>query len=162
MAKAKEENVSRKRSPLILVVVILLVIIGSAGGAFAISKYVTKTPPSALAQSESQALASKVVMMPLSAFTINLAKTPDDNTPHYIKISLTVSLPDDKAKAALKSKLPIVRDSVISVLSQKSQNDIISTNNDLQTLKNQLKNKINNNVGLPAIQDVYITDMVLQ
>lgn len=101
-------------------------------------------------------------MMPLSTFTINLAKTQDDNTPHYIKISLTVSVPDDKAKAALQGKLPIIRDSVISVLSQKNQNDIISSNNDLQTLKNQLKNKINSTVGLPAILDVYITDMVLQ
>lgn len=160
MAKAKEENITRKSSPLIWVIVILFVIIGSAGGAFAINKFMAKDPKSAAAESEAQA--SKVVMMSLSTFTINLAKTPDDNTPHYIKISLTVSVADEKAKTALQSKVPIIRDSVISILSQKNQNDIIASNNDLQTLKSQLKNKINGNVGLPAVLDVYITDMVLQ
>lgn len=163
MAKSKEAvEGQKKRSVIVPIIIIIIVILGSVGGAIAIDKFMHKEPQSAIAQSESQALASKVVMMPLSTFTVNLAHPQGDNTDHYIKISLSLSVTDDKAQAALKKNLPIIRDSVITVLSQKTQNDIISNTTNLQTLKNQIKNAINNNVGVPAVNDVYITDMVLQ
>lgn len=161
MAKEKEMEAKKSKLPM-MIIIILALIIGLAGGAFGVDKYIHKEPQSALAQSESQVLASKAVMVPLSTFTINLAKTPGDNTDHYIKINLSVAVNDAKAKAALKTKLPIIRDSVITVLSQKNQNDILSNSNNLQTLKNQLKNKINDGMGLDIVNDVYITDMVLQ
>lgn len=162
MAKENKEEETKKSKLPLFIIIILVLIIGLGGGAFAVTKFMHKEPQSALAQSESQVLASKAVMMPLSTFTINLAKTPNDNTDHYIKINLSLALTDDKAKEALKTKLPIIRDGVISVLSQKNQNDILSNSNNLQTLKNEIKNKINANVGINVVNDVYITDMVLQ
>lgn len=162
MAKEnKEEGTKKSKLPLFIIIVVVL-IIGLGGGAFAVTKFMHKTPQNAMDQNESQMLANKAVMMPLSAFTINLAKAPNDNTDHYIKINLSLALTDDKAKEALKSKLPIIRDCVISVLSQKNQNDILSNSNNLQTLKNEIKNKINTSVGVNVVNDVYITDMVLQ
>lgn len=163
MAKEKAEDTPKKSKLPMLIIIIFVLIIGAVGGAFGVNKFMAKKEPqSAQAQSESKILAAKPVMMALSPFTINLSKSEGDNTDHYIKISLSLAVTDDTAKTALKNKLPAVRDSVISILSQKKQSDILENGNNLLTMKNQIKNSINNAVGLQVVNDVYVTDMVLQ
>ena len=68
---------------------------------------------------------------------------------------------DDQAKA-LKKDMPLVRDSMIRVLKPKRAADLLKNNQSIDEVKEQVKEAINKNYGSSIVQEVYVTDFVIQ
>lgn len=148
-----------KRGPrwaIIIPLLLTVMVAAGIGGAFVISQYNAKNT-SPTAQSEA---ASKRRVIPLSRFIVNLASS--GNQDQYIRVSMSLIVASPEEKSALNKQMPLVRDSVITVLSQKKARDILDGGHKLNALKNQIKTAINNAYGAQIVEDVYITDLVVQ
>lgn len=159
--KAAPQEKRGPRWAIIIPLLITVMVAAGIGGAFVISQYNAKnTSPEAQSQAAASEVASKRRVIPLSRFIVNLAS--NGNQDQYIRVSMSVIVATPEEKSALNKQMPLVRDSVIGVLSQKKATDILAGGNKLQSLKNQIKTSINNAYGAQIIEDVYITDLVVQ
>src|SRR5258708_2948686 len=61
------------------------------------------------------------VFFPLESMTVNLQS---DDSMHYLRIGLTLELPDQKAQAALTERMPEVRSHILMLLSAKRPDDL--------------------------------------
>ncbi|WP_162255773.1 flagellar basal body-associated FliL family protein, partial [Liquorilactobacillus vini] len=64
--------------------------------------------------------------------------------------------------SAVKKNQALIRDSVINVLCQKKESDILSGQNAVPQLKQELISTINQNYGKNVVTEIFITDMVIQ
>ncbi|MBM7544702.1 flagellar basal body-associated FliL family protein [Periweissella beninensis] len=153
-----------KRGPrwaIIIPLLLTVMVAAGIGGAFVISQYNAKnTSPTAQSEAAASEAASKRRVIPLSRFIVNLASS--GNQDQYIRVSMSLIVASPEEKSALNKQMPLVRDSVITVLSQKKARDILDGGHKLNALKNQIKTAINNAYGAQIVEDVYITDLVVQ
>lgn len=96
----------------------------------------------------------------MNKFLVNLA-TDGSGSQKYISIKISLVIPKSDASQVKKNNA-LIRDSVINVLRQKRESDILSGENAVPQLKQELKNTINQNYGKNIVSEVFITDMVIQ
>lgn len=101
------------------------------------------------------------ITVPLSEFLLNL-KPVSSNDKSYLRIefSLMVLSPEDEEE--LLAQEAVVRDAVIAILRQKTADTIFSEENGSLTVKTEIKEKINEVIGRVIIEDIYVTNMVMQ
>lgn len=128
-AEAAAPKAGGKKKLLILIVAALVLVLVAGGGAL----YLLKQRQHAALEAEAaggdahaatpQRDPSAVpVFVPLDSFTINLA---DRDTDRYAQISITLELDDPKAEARIKAFMPVVRNNILLVLSQKRAADLM-------------------------------------
>ena len=160
---AEEEKKPRSKKKLLLLVLIGVVVLGGLGGGgwFAYNKFFKKAPPAAEGQApgaEGQAPADQSQMVTLPTFLVNLA---DPLGRRYLKMTLDVEVPDKIVADELNKLMPKVRDSILLLLSSKSYADL-STMESKILLKNEIVDRLNQNMGGAKISRVYITELVIQ
>ena len=101
------------------------------------------------------------ITVPLSEFLLNL-KPVSSNDKSYLRIefSFMVLRPEDEEE--LLAQEAVVRDAVIAILRQKTADTIFSEENGSLTVKTEIKEKVNEIIGRPIIEDIYVTNMVMQ
>lgn len=104
-------------------------------------------------------IASGEKIVPMDKFLVNLAS--DGSSQKYISVNISLVVPSTKAKQ-LKKNTALVRDSVINVLRQKKESDILANANSVPNLKTELINTINQNYGQKIVNQIFITNMVIQ
>lgn len=97
--------------------------------------------------------------IPLEEFIVNLKS--DGTTNSYLKIKLALMYTDEKHGNEINVNMSKIRDSVIANLREKTPSDLLSDESIL-ALKTSIREDINDVVKLVAIQDVYITDIIVQ
>lgn len=97
-------------------------------------------------------------LVSLPTFIVNLA---DPLGRRYLKLALDVEVNDGEAAEDLTGNEAKVRDSVILLLSSKSYQDL-STMESKILLKKEIAERLNQVMGGPKVQRVYITEMVVQ
>jgi flagellar FliL protein len=153
--KADAEGASgggKNKTILFLVVGVLL----GAGVAFGVSKVILgKSTPE---KKEEKKLPEHT--LELDEFVVNLS-----DGSHYAKVTLALGLEKpltggEGGKVEPKLLAPI-RDTVITVLSSKGMNELVS-NEGKEKLKTELKEKLNERLGDEIIKEVYFTSLTLQ
>lgn len=141
-----ERNISKKRSNKLVIVVILLFGICCALGYMIISgKF-----PSNTSNSE------KIYSTSLGEFVVNLA----DQSPTYIKTTITLGYTDKKGDDIITKKLPQIKDCVNKFMLSKTSKDFKSDTIDGSA--EQLIRKINENIGSDLIQHIYFEQIIIQ
>jgi len=100
-------------------------------------------------------------MMNLDAFLVNLA---DKESPRFLKATLRLGLDDEKLGEELTKEgvpLAITRDAVISVLSAKTSEQIVTLEGK-ETLRNEIRTKVNAVLPKGRVTDVFFVDFVVQ
>ncbi len=97
-------------------------------------------------------------LVPLDEFIVNLA---DPNQPRYLKVQISLEIIADKKHKNLEEEKPKLRDAVITVLSQKKYNQLLSAEGKAH-LKEELKMACNNVLGHDKVQEVLFTDFAMQ
>lgn len=166
-----EEGGEKKKSSmkLIIIAVVGLVVLG-AGGFFG-WKFFFAAPdkPKDQAAVEEQkakegegkeAAATKPgTVLNLQPFIVNLA---DPSGKRYLKLSLAVDAKDEKLKAELEARMPMIRDSILLLLTSKSYSDISTVAGKIR-LRNEILKIINKAlVGVGGVHAVYFTEFVVQ
>ncbi|MFT8406989.1 MAG: flagellar basal body-associated FliL family protein [Liquorilactobacillus sp.] len=157
---AKEEGRPKKKKWFIIVLLILiLAIVGGIAGDYFANKVLNKTKVEKKI-TQTGGIASNQELISLNKFLVNLA-SDSSNSQQYISIKISLVVAKDNAKRA-KKNVALIRDSVINVLRQKKESDILSGTNGTTDLKNEIQNTINQNYGNKVVNKVFITDMVIQ
>jgi flagellar FliL protein len=149
---------SGKMKRILLIVLGLIVLLG-AGGAGAYYYFLQKPGPGAVAKA---APSAPPVFFPLESMTVNLQS---DDAMHYLRIGLTLKLPDQKAQAALTERMPEVRSHILMLLSAKRPDDLAGIDGKRELAKELLETvqKTGGTPDSPArVQEVLFTEFVVQ
>ncbi|KPI56219.1 flagellar basal body protein FliL [Clostridioides difficile] len=138
--------------------IILILIIFSAGAGFfilgkggnkQINKIIGSFIPTGTDKDE-----IKTENLDLEEMVLKLA----DEGVRYLKVSITVSY--DSSYKDIEKNTPLIRDNIINCLMAKRADDFAAEN--LNNIKEEIKNTLNTNLGGNVIQNIYFTNIVVQ
>lgn len=98
--------------------------------------------------------------IPLDEFVVNL-KSENNNVRRYLKISMALMYTNEDHGVDISANMNKIRDLVISNLREKTADDLL-TEDIISDLKLDIINDINESINIMAIEDVYITDIIVQ
>jgi len=164
-----EEAAPKKKSKLLLIIIILVVLLAAGGGGayfFLFKKKAAPPPQQGQAAAPAPVAAPagpsappvKTIIDHLSTFIVNLA---DQSGSRYLKVTMDLSLSNEEVKKEIEEKMPMVRDTIITILSNKYYNDIATPAGKL-TLKRELISRLNVILAKGRILDIYFTEFVVQ
>ena len=168
--KDLESPKKKKGGILKLIIIVFVVLILVGGGVFA---YLTFFAGSS--QEQVQDVISDDPMAPVQpqgansengitydfpAFIVNLA---DPSGSKYLRVALSVEIPpkNEKMLLEIEQKLPKIKDAIITVLSSKTFEEIITPQGKI-SLKQEILRRINSNLASGRLMGVYITEFVVQ
>ncbi|GFR35596.1 flagellar basal body-associated FliL family protein [Thermobrachium celere] len=140
---------------LVIFTLILVIVLGIALGYFIFFKDKTKN-------STTQNVKIEEKIFDLNEFVVNLS---DENKTYIrLKISIAYDKKNKKLDKEIPEKVPAIRDAVINILRSKSSKDFETTSNqnNLNNIKTELINSINNNLQNGKIINIYVQDIIIQ
>lgn len=156
-----EATLKKKGNKLVLILAfILLAAAFGFGGSYLANKYILPKKAEA-AKNDKTTISKDEVLVPISKFVVNLSGNSNNNY-QYIRLKVSCLVADKDASENLTKSMPLVRDSIISVLNSKTANDLLEANEGINNLKTAIKDKINQEYGQTIVKQVYITDLVIQ
>jgi flagellar FliL protein len=90
-------------------------------------------------------------------FTTNVGGSEGN---HYLKVEVFLEVTDKKAQKTIEEYMPIIKDSILGVLSSKSMADLDVSNR--ENIKVEIKKKLNAKLGEKTIDNIYFTNFILQ
>lgn len=177
MEAAAQEEVegdpaAKKSFPLMKILILLVgVVILGAGGFFGWQFFFAGPP----AEKEQAAVEEKAPdkakgakanepekpgnVLNLAPFIVNLA---DPEGKRYLKLTLAVDAKDSKLTKEIEVRMPMIRDSILLLLTSKTFSDVASTAGKIR-LRNEILQGINRTLGnLGSVHTVYFTEFVIQ
>lgn len=94
----------------------------------------------------------------LSGFIVNLA---DRDSGHYLKLSLSIELPGEKALERLRAREAVLRDGVLTLLSGKTMEQVQSAEGK-QALRSGISGQVEEILGGQKPRGVFFTEFVVQ
>lgn len=158
-----EQKSGGLKNGILIVVIVLLAFAASAAGTVISGKYLSnKTNP---VKSEDTAktttISKRQRLVNVKKFIVNLA-TDNSADPQYLRVKISLLVADDDQSKSLKKDMPLVRDSVIRTLKPKRAADLLKNNQSIDQIKEQIKEAVNKDYGATVVQEVYVTDFVIQ
>ena len=98
------------------------------------------------------------VLFPLEAFTVNLKS---DTGRRYLKATMALELEGKELAHELTAKAPVIRDTIIRILSSKSLEEISSVKGK-QKVSDQIMEALNAMIKDGKIKGIYFTEFILQ
>jgi flagellar FliL protein len=148
-----QEPKKKKGKNLILIIIIAVAVLAGGAGAFF---FFTKS--SNKAQKAEETKAAEGVTFALEPFVVNLS---DPTGTRFLKVSLQLELAGPAVMEKAKAKTPQIRDAIITLLTSKTSDALISPEGKLQ-LKDEINIRINQVLGENSVKNVYLTDFVMQ
>ena len=164
--KAKDEagkGGGKKKLLIIIAAALVLLIAGGGAGYF----FLVYKPAQAKKAEESKA-ASLVKAVPddakigpmveIKEFVVNIIGT---DAPHYVKASLSLELDKDTTTDEVNKRMPQIRDAILLLIGNKTFEELQDIQGKNQ-VKAELKSKINSFLKTGKVNNVYLTDFVVQ
>jgi flagellar FliL protein len=99
------------------------------------------------------------IIFPLEHFIVNVNDESGDI--RYLKIEIKLELGNSTMEQEVENRIPKIRDSIVTILTNKSVADVSDTNGKLR-LKEEIKARINTFLTLGKVEEVYFTDFIIQ
>ncbi|MCR1953957.1 flagellar basal body-associated FliL family protein [Clostridioides mangenotii] len=128
--------------------IIVLLIVVCAGAGVAYVKFTSSTPI------DNNVAATTILDLKDEI----LVKLSDEDSARYLKSTMSIEYYSNDKK--FEEKLPLVRDVIINFLMSKKAEDFSADN--LDNLKEQLIQRLNEKLGSSIVRDVYFTNLVVQ
>ncbi len=158
MAEEAKEAVEEKKGgkkKIILIIPLLVLLIGAGAGGAYFFLFAKKDKT----KEEKVHMPSQVgVMVDLGVFTVNLA---DKQAEVYARIAITMEVSDEKVKAEVERRMPIIKDAVIDVISSKAS-DFVRTPEGRESLRLEIIRRINAILVEGGVRNIYFTEFVVQ
>ena len=162
----QEEQPQPKKatSKLLLIVVIgaLLVSLLGVGGYIVYTQVLggggEEAKKEAAKAAELKEAAKLGIVTALDPFIVNLT---DDAGKRYLKVTMQLELDNEILNEEITNKMPQIKDSIITVLSSKSTDDLLTIDGKFK-LKEQIQTRVNVLLKTGVIQNVYFVEFVIQ
>lgn len=155
----EEEGGKKKPSKKMIMIIIAVAVLLIGGGAAAYFLVLNK-PKDEKADTAGKKEEKKEegINFPLDPFVVNLS---DQGANKFLKISVQLELSGTLLQEKAKGKVPQLRDAVISLLTSKSSDALMTPDGKLQ-LKDEINIRANQILGQGSVKNVYLTDFVMQ
>ncbi len=164
--KSKEEaGKGGGKKKLIIIIAAALVLLLAGGGA---GYYFLVLKPAQEKKAEESKAAALVKAVPdeakvgpmveIKEFVVNIIGT---DTPHYVKASLSLELDKDTTLDEVNKRMPQIRDAILLLIGNKTFEELQDIQGKNQ-VKAELKSKINSFLKSGKVNNVYLTDFVVQ
>jgi len=161
-AAAEPAKKGRGKLMIILLVVGLLVVVGGGAAAY-FFLFAEGGGKESAEQQQAKAAEEKIkaatlgLTMQMDPFVVNLA----GSTSRYLKIIMVLQLSAPEVAQEITNRLPQIKDSIITVLSAKSSEELLTVQGKYD-LKVDLTRRINSNLTLGVVQELFFTEFVVQ
>ncbi len=169
--KKKEEPEKKDggKSKLIIIIAAVVLLLGVGGGA---AYYFLVFKPHKIEQQKKKEEESKAAslikpipeeakigpMVEIKEFVVNII---GEEATHYVKASLTLELDKEAAVQEVGKRMPQIRDAILLLISNKTFTELQDTQGKNQ-VKAELKTKINSFLKTGSVNNIYLTDFVVQ
>lgn len=109
--------------------------------------------------SEKKEKAKEEYTVSLDEFVVNLKSTPPEN--NYLKISIALMYTEEEYLEAINSNVNKIRDIIINNLRENTKSDLLDDDS-VTKFKRNIKEDINIAFDLLEVEDIYITDIIVQ
>lgn len=155
--------VKKKGKTMMLIIIVVVVLLAGGGGAFFFMKKGAKPAgeggeAGGEQKTEAGKKADEGVMFPVEPFVVNLN---DQAGNRFLKVSLQLELSNPVLLEKGKAKGPQIRDAIITLLTSKTSEALMSPEGKLQ-LKDEINIRVNQILGENSVKNVYLTDFVMQ
>lgn len=140
---------------LLIIAVPLLVAIGVIAGS-----YFTGGSPQIVNGNNEDSQEIEEVTIPLDEFVLNLE--PTSNVNRYVRMEISLSTTHEDGVTEINENLEKIRDKIIHTMSKQTAEAIFDDENGTFVLKDLLKKSINDVFDEELINEVYITNIVMQ
>lgn len=152
-----------KKKAKLLVIIIALLVLGGGGAAWWFMKAKNPQDPKAASQKTEEPEKTPIFIR-LETFTVNLKKLETED--HYLQVELQFKVVDPKAEAAVKLRMPEIRNALLLLLSSKTQEEL-ATVEGKQKLSGDIVSQANQiirakNPAQDGVVGVYFTSFVIQ
>ncbi|NPV25930.1 MAG: flagellar basal body-associated FliL family protein [Firmicutes bacterium] len=153
MADGKDVSVKNSWLDWRLIVVGLAIFLVAAGVAYGAAK-MAMSPPSWTKKTEA---VEHGPLVKAGEFVVNIADTQGRR---FLKTEVVLELTDKKTEKEFQTKLPIIQDRILSLLSSKTVTDLQVDQR--ERLKQEMMDQINTALGTKQIKMVYFTTFIMQ
>jgi len=98
-------------------------------------------------------------MVTLEQFTVNLS-TPGSVNPKFVRVNISLEVPNEDAEMEVNSKMPQVRNVIIDLFNSKRPADL-ATADGREYLKEEIKNALNGFLITGKVKGVFFTSFAL-
>ena len=162
----QEPQPKKAKSKLLLVAVIGVLLVALLGvGGFIVYTQVLggggggeEAKKEAAKAAELKEAAKLGVVTALDPFIVNLV---DDDGKRYLKVSMQLELDSEMLNEEVTNKMPQIKDTIITVLSEKNTDDLLTVNGKFK-LKEQIQTRVNVLLKTGVVKNVYFVEFVIQ
>ena len=169
----EEEGGKKKKGKLMLIIIIVVgALLLGAGGFFGWQMFFAEEAPppekvaaeKAAAEKDDKQAAAETkppegTVVNLEPFIVNLA---DSGGKRYLKLTLAVDAKEPNLKKAMQSRMPMIRDSILLLLTSKTFKEVSTVTGKIR-LRNEILKIMNRALsGVGAVHAVYFTEFMVQ
>jgi len=157
LAEEKTEAAKGKLGFDIKIILIGLVIFLAAMGS---TYFIMKSVMAPLMPKEEEKSAEEVVsggIIDVGEFTTNISDVAGNR---YLRMEVSIEISDKKQEEKAKEFMPVIRDSVLSIIAAKTVADLDRRN--WYNLKEEIKNDLNAKLGKNYVKNVYFNNFIMQ
>ena len=160
----EEEDASQKKGfPVKIIIVLVLVLVLFGGGFFAwkgrvLSKSSGGEETPRLTDIDEDSKEDIGPIYSMDTFIVNLV---GGRGKHYLKAKIDLELDNEKVREEIDKRLPQFRDSMLTLLSSKS-NDEINTPEGKYQLRTEIVSSLNQYLKTGKVKNIYFTDFIVQ
>lgn len=157
LAGEREEPKKKKGKNMLLIIIIAAAVLAGGAGAFF---FLARAGDGKVQKKESheEAKIEEGVMVALDPFVVNLS---DNNGNRFLKVTMQLEVAGPAVMEKAKNKTPQLRDAVITLLTSRTSDSLVSPEGKLQ-LKDEVNIMANQILGNNSVKNVYLTDFVMQ
>lgn len=96
-------------------------------------------------------------LLSVGEFTTNIGNISGNR---YVKVEIYVEIADKKQMASMEKLMPVIKDSILYILSSKTVADLDVANR--ENLKTEMKNEINTRLKAELISNIFFTNFIMQ
>jgi flagellar protein FliL len=165
--KEEQDKTGKKKLIVIIAVALILLLAGGGGGYYFLILKPQKEEMKRKQEEDSKAAAliravpeeSKIgPMVEIKEFVVNIIGT---DAAHYVKASLSLELDKDSTMEEVTKRMPQIRDAILLLIGNKTFEELQDIQGKNQ-VKAELKSKINSFLKTGKVNNIYLTDFVVQ
>ena len=148
----------RKKVPTNLIIIIILLLCFFGGGAYIWKSGIFSRDSDEANLEEQEEKQEMGPIYSLETFIVNLIGGRGKN---YLKAKVELELDSEKTEIEINKRLPQIRDSILTMLSSKSNEEINTLEGKLQ-LRAEIISTLNQYLKTGKVKNVYFTDFIVQ
>ncbi|MBN2654445.1 MAG: flagellar basal body-associated FliL family protein [Nitrospirae bacterium] len=162
MAEEKDKNLEDGQEPetapkkgkgMMLIIIIVAGVLVLGGAAFFVVRMLGGSEKKEEVKKE-----ESTAMLVMEPFVVNLY---DPSGARFLKVSIQIELSSAEILEKAKAKTPQLRDSVITLLTSKTADSVMSPEGKLQ-IKDEISLRATQIIGENSVKNVFLTDFVMQ